>query len=199
MARKKDTEMSETTEAPVDEFENDTVVDGSEPDDDIAEDDAPEGFQSISGGNGTRYLVRAPYVAGHVLTALEADALNGLRGENLRNNLTAKNKALATKEDRVLTQDEVSAYDEKYQFAVRGTRNVIHIDPVTAEQRKMILAALKTQARENGMKLSGVDKGLLEQTVRGAIERGVARKEAEAIVAMRDGLKGVSINLPAAA
>ncbi len=76
------------------------------------------------------FHLSAPYSAGTVITAGEAQALNNLRAENIQNNLRRfVNEAVDRLQERELLAPEVLAelqarfdkYDREYQFLERGT------------------------------------------------------------------------------
>lgn len=108
----------------------------------------------------------APYTEGHALTANEAAALNGLLGENIRNNCakhvqdaideTAKNGGSV---DVAALQDHINKYAAGYEF---GTSRVV--DPVVKIARELGEARIKLAAEAKGRKLSADElKALVEQ------------------------------------
>lgn len=76
---------------------------------------------------GYAFQLAAPYAEGDRLTKGEAQALNGLRAENVQNNLRRLvNEAVALAGDRLLTpteilsiQSQISEYDAGYTFGER--------------------------------------------------------------------------------
>lgn len=95
---------------------------------------------------GKSYEVAAKYVAGHVLLANEASALNQTLFENLRNNFAAKAKEGAS-------QADFDAYASTYEFGVRtgggGSR-----DPVEVEAMNLARDAVKKKIVASGKKVS---------------------------------------------
>lgn len=108
----------------------------------------------------------APFEEGHTLTKAEADALNQVRAENVRNNFAGKiNEALEAAGVQLATelpadlqkqfQTEFSDYDDEYEFGIRRPRET---DPVKVEayriaSKKVLDAMLKAQP---GLKASQV-------------------------------------------
>lgn len=95
--------------------------------------------------------IRAPYGAGHSLTAEEAEALNALRAENIRNILGKHETKLRRGEVRVLTDSEVSALrarclevDASYAFQKRPERSV---SAGTLEHELLSLARERVEAQ----------------------------------------------------
>lgn len=104
------------------------------------------------------FSVRSPYSEGTQLTKAEAQALNALRAENIRNNMAkAVVAALALAPDgQVLTaaehrelQERITEYDLGYQFPLRHEARGGQ-DPIAAE-----LQVVATELAETEMRLSG--------------------------------------------
>ncbi len=92
---------------------------------------------------GDKYLVPSPYAAGHVCTEGEANALNQVLSENLRNNLSGKAK------NGKLTQEDVDAYLASYQF---GSKGGFVSNPVES----MALQIARRKVKAKGMKASDI-------------------------------------------
>lgn len=95
---------------------------------------------------GRQFAVTPRYSAGHTLTENEANALNQVLFENLRNNFAAK-----AKEGQ--TQEQFDEYAASYQFGVRtggGSRQ----DPVQAEAMSIARDQIKAVIRKAGKNLS---------------------------------------------
>lgn len=99
---------------------------------------------------GVTFSVAPRYAEGHQLTAHEATALNGLLGENLRNNFSTTVKKLVEAQPKdeagnpvPLSDEQITAlraqfaeYASSYAFSgARATR--APVDPVEREARKM--------------------------------------------------------------
>lgn len=110
----------------------------------------------------------APYAAGHALTENEASALNGLLGENIRNNLAKrvqeavdKAKEAGTPLDVAALQAELDKYAEGYEF---GTSRVT--DPVVKVARELAEKTIKAKAEAKSRKLTADElKDLIEQYI----------------------------------
>jgi len=113
---------------------------------------------------GEKYLVPSPYVAGHVCTEGEANALNQVLSENTRNNLAGKAK------DGKLTQGMVDQYVANYQF---GNRPGFAADPIAS----MALAIARKKVNKNGLSASEVTaaaRALLASDKGAAIRKAAA-------------------------
>lgn len=142
----------------------------------------------------TTFTAPAPFNEGHVMSGLEAKALNQLLAENLRNNFAARMKAAAEAEPpKVLTQDNFDDYAETYQLGVRGTRGRIgaQVDPVDVEERRLATAAIKEAIKAKGIKVASVPKETLEAYVERAVAGGKFREQAEAIVEAKSSVTGL--------
>lgn len=110
------------------------------------------------------FTIGAPFAAGHILDLHQADALNGLRAENIRNNVKKMvDKACATlAPGELLTpaelsdlQDEVSAYASDYIFGERREpKGGIRKTPFEQELRAVALERVEAQARRMEIELS---------------------------------------------
>lgn len=98
---------------------------------------------------GHALTVPAPIVEGHVLTAIEAAAMNGLFAENIGNNVAAKiEKAATDGADLAALQAIVDEYATSYDFGMSRTT-----DPVEKAAKEIGREAVKTQAASKGVKL----------------------------------------------
>lgn len=154
---------------------------------------------------GLTFPVNPSYAEGHVLTAVEAAALNQLRGENLRNNFakTVKDaKEAAEKAGTPLDTDALQAkfaeYERSYMFAGKRSGTRAPADPVGAELFKIakqtVLTALKNR-KEGPVDPKSLAEGVLDKLIAGAIEKRGAewRAEAEARVAARNKIASESM------
>lgn len=125
---------------------------------------------------GFEFEVPAPYVAGHVLSAGEASALNQVLAENLRNNFASKVKAAKEEAEKAGTepdihalQDALTAYASEYEFGVRSAGSPrATVDPVTREALNLAREAIRAAAKAKGLKL---DKEKVEELATGLIEK----------------------------
>lgn len=136
------------------------------------------------------------FVEGHVLTAIEAGALNQLRYENLRNNFApdvrAAKVAVAAdlgyfKEedgkqvpdaDQVSTDDldldalraDFAAYEAEYEFGAPRTGGAPRItDPVEREANSIARSLIRAAAQAKGIKVSSIKKDRMDALVAEAI------------------------------
>lgn len=108
-----------------------------------------------------QFQISDPFTAGHPLTEAEATALNGLRAENIRNNL-ANHVAKATAAlpaGTLLGPDELQAlaeiatkYDSDYEFGPK--RKYTRQGPIEAEAKTIARARVVAAARQAGRTLS---------------------------------------------
>lgn len=105
------------------------------------------------------FQVRDPYTEGTIITKAEAQALNALRAENIRNNVSklvadATGKAdgttrLLAEEDLQELQGKITEYDLKYSFPLRAEKK----DPVgmiEMEVEALAKEAVEANIRQNG-------------------------------------------------
>ena len=93
------------------------------------------------------------YAEGHTITAVEANALNQLRRENIRNNLRARVKS--AKESDTSDADinkMIEDYASSYEFNMASGRSSRPVDPVERKAlsiaRTLVVAKLKEQGRQ---------------------------------------------------
>jgi len=146
---------------------------------------------------GINFTSPRPYLEGHVITAGEANALNQVLAENLRNNFAAKIKKIvegnAEKQkkgeqlDALPTQADFDKYVAEYKFgerAVGGAREVL--DPIEREARNMARTAITEALKKKGTKVKDLAEGKLEELIKGALEKHPKfREQAKAIVEAR--------------
>jgi hypothetical protein len=127
------------------------------------------------------FQLEEPYAAGHQLTAAEAAALNGLRAENICNNvrkfvndvvLANPPGAILPAETLARIQDRISQYDARYQFK-ETSRPLPAMGSLESEVRDV--ASETVQAEVKKAKLT-----LLDDEWESAIEAAQARPEVQA-------------------
>ena len=125
---------------------------------------------------GIDFEAPAPYAEGHPLTANEAVALNGLFGENLRNNFSAKVKAAqkaateaGSEVDVAALRNEFVAYSVGYEF--NGKRQSAHTpaDPVAKEAVKIAKSLILAALRKKGIDPKTLEEGKLDELVSGIL------------------------------
>jgi hypothetical protein len=167
---------------------------------------------------GIALSVPAPFVEGHVLRPNEAAVLNQTYAENVRNNFassvvaalleTAKTAGIVNADTTELTPDQkaqamqlltvadvqskLDEYLKTYDFGVRrsggGTRVA---DPVEREALVIAREEVRKALKNKGVKVSEVDKAIIEKHALAAIEkypkiRETARIRVEARKAVGD-------------
>lgn len=110
------------------------------------------------------YTIAQPFAEGHVCTANEANALNQLLCENVRNNFSAK-----IKEDAPApAQEDFDKYVASYQF---GVRSVASTDPIEKEMRKIVEAKLKDMLAKAGKTKASLSAEEYKNAVDAALEK----------------------------
>lgn len=126
---------------------------------------------------GLTFSYTTPYVAGHPLTEGEANQLNGVRGENLRNNFASKIKdaraeaekergegAELTEEVIAALQAEFSQRDAEYAFTgKRQSRGPV--DPVMAKAKSMARETINSALRTKNIKPSDLAEGKMDELI----------------------------------
>lgn len=119
----------------------------------------------------------APYSEGHVLSAGEANALNSLLRENLRNNFAGLMKRAAEEDEpKQLTQHDFDTYAAEYSFGLRTRR--VAVDPVEREERRLTEAAVKRALMKKGLKLKDIPEETIAQHVKNVMATGRYREDA---------------------
>lgn len=136
---------------------------------------------------GKSFTVPLLYVAGPCeLSEGEAAALNQTYAENIRNNFAALMKRAAESDPpKELTQEDLDAYAEEYEFGKRSGGSRGPRDPVGSEEKRLALAALKVMVEKKGKKWADLAKEKQEELLKQAVESGKFREKAEKIVAER--------------
>jgi hypothetical protein len=131
------------------------------------------------------FAVRAPYSEGTVLTKAEAQALNGLRAENIRNNVfklvaeamsaVAPGQVLPAAAQQEL-QEKITEYDLKYQFPQRQEQR--GQSPIEAE-----ILVVATERVEASIRQAGVSRAMYESLLAVALADSSVQAEARSRVA----------------
>jgi hypothetical protein len=110
------------------------------------------------------FSIGSPFASGHVLSANEAEAMNRLRAENIRNNVKKwvdQERArcavgeLLTPDALSELQDKISAYAASYQFGVIGEpKGGLRRTPFEQELRAVALERVELQMRQMEIELS---------------------------------------------
>lgn len=119
--------------------------------------------------NGETFQISQPYIAGHILTEIEAKVLNQVRSENIGNNmresvkeaLEAREKGDGSKYDALAGL--VAAYDAEYTFASGGGGGTSRkLDPIEREAKALAEAYVREDLKKKGRTWKQVPEGLTE-------------------------------------
>jgi len=126
---------------------------------------------------GLTFEYSTPYVAGSVMTEGEAHQLNGVRGENLRNNFAgnikdAKEEAVKARgEGAELTEGEIetlktafASYQSDYVFSGKRQSRTPS-DPVKAKATKMARETIEAALRAKNIKPSELKEGKMDELI----------------------------------
>jgi plasmid stability protein len=146
------------------------------------------------------FTISEPYAAGHSLSPAEAQALNSLRAENIRNNVAKLvTDAVAVLPDGALLppdivaqlQDRIAAYDTGYEFVLKHTSG-LKPGSIEAEARNIARDHLLIEARRAGTDLSDselaaqITELLKAEWVQLAAREKVARRQAISTSALEE-------------
>lgn len=126
------------------------------------------------------YTIAQPFAEGHVCTANEANALNQLLSENVRNNFAPK----VEKSKVAPTQEDLDNYVASYQF---GVRSVSSSDPVEKVMRQLVERKLIEALKARGKNKSSLSSEEFKNAIDAAVEknRDVLYAKAKKIVMMQ--------------
>lgn len=126
------------------------------------------------------YTIAQPFAEGHVCTANEANALNQLLSENVRNNFAPK----VEKSEVAPTQKDLDNYVAGYQF---GIRSVNSADPVEKVMRQLVERKLIEALKARGKNKSSLSSEEFKNAIDAAVEknRDVLYAKAKEIVMMQ--------------
>lgn len=143
---------------------------------------------------GLQFQVRWPYSEGHVCSAIEAEALNKARAENIRNNF-AKRVTEAQAEAKATNcadESEVNAqlamafdtYDRDYEFGLLSPRSM---DPVGREAQRISGIIVREQLNRRGQQEDDMEPEALKRKINETALLPAVRMEAERrLNAMKD-------------
>lgn len=125
------------------------------------------------------YSIPTPFAEGHVCTQNEANALNQLLAENVRNNIAGK-----LKNGSEVSQEDFDAYVASYDFGVRAVSTK---DPVEKIMRELVEAKINQQLASKGLSKKSMETEKYNEAVEKAIEanREVLQARAREILALR--------------
>lgn len=113
---------------------------------------------------GLKVSVPAPFADGHACTANEANVLNQILRENVRNNnARSVEKAIeaakgADKVDLKALQASIDKYIEGYEFGIRraGGGGGRTVDPIAKEAKRLAVDIIKAACANQGLSISDV-------------------------------------------
>jgi len=157
----------------------------------------------------------ARYAEGHQVNANEANALNQVRLENIRNNTASKIKAAATVqgvepnavnldttmvtvgEDSVSLRAAIQAYADSYKFSARAVSRAEPIDPVDREAERIAKEAIRSALAAKKVKVKDLPEGKFDEAVEAYAAREEVRKEAKRRVTQRANIGAGELDLGA--
>ena len=131
--------------------------------------------------NGISFDITQPYIAGYILTDLEAKVLNQTRSENVGNNVRQKIKDMQEPEDGSAPAAEadiiamVAAFDANYEFRTASEGSGKSRDPSEVEARKIARELLKEHLASTGRKLTVTPEGLTNDEWKDKVDQEVDR------------------------
>lgn len=150
------------------------------------------------------FSVREPFSEGTIITKAEAQALNALRAENIRNNMAKKvadaalppdavKPRLLSEIDLVDLQQQITEYDLKYTFPLRGDKK----DPVGLVELEIELLAkdrVEAQMRQDPTSLvwsrfkydKALEQAQADAGLQGEARRRVAARQQAAAKALQE-------------
>lgn len=126
--------------------------------------------------NGLSFALSQPYLAGHVLTEIEAKVLNQTRSENIGNNSRAKIKEM---QDEGASEADIQAFvaevDANYIFRTASEGAGRSVDPYEKEARKIARELLKDHLATTGRKITVTPEGLTDDEWKDKVDTEVDR------------------------
>lgn len=151
------------------------------------------------------------YAAGHACTENEANALNQVRLENIRNNTASKIKAAAEKAsvapadvnldadlgDGTTLRSLISAYADNYEFGLRSVRTSEPVDPVEKEAIKLAKDTVRKALATKKVKVKDLPEGKFDEMVEAYAAREDVIKEAKRRVKLAESAGAETLDLSA--
>ena len=121
---------------------------------------------------GEMFEIADKYAEGHNVSVNEANALNAVRRENIRNNqakFIKANQELEKPESAKKMQNLIDKYAETYEFGLRAVREAV--DPVTKVALRLARAAVRQTLKDNDLsKNEDYGKEWVEEKANAVIE-----------------------------
>lgn len=145
----------------------------------------------------------ARYAEGHAVNANEANALNQVRLENIRNNTAAKIKKAAAEanvepgavdldkttvadgDETISLREAIKRYADAYEFGVRAVARAEPIDPIDREAEKIAKEAVRSVLTAKKVKVKDLPEGAFDSAVEAYASRDEVRAEAKRRVNQR--------------
>lgn len=139
---------------------------------------------------GQQFAIRWPYSEGHVCSAVEAEALNKARAENVRNNFSKQvERAKAQAESSISDHEsadnlekalamlpaEFAEYDASYEFGLLSPRSM---DPIGRESQRIAQIVVREQLNRAGKTEDDVEDTALRARVAAIALSPAVRAEA---------------------
>ncbi len=126
---------------------------------------------------GETFSAPQPYTEGHVLSGNEANALNQVFAENLRNNFASKVKAAqeAGTFDLSVFQGSFDDYANEYEFGVRtGGGGGRSGNPILAEAMNIARELVRKAIVKKGLKVADYKAAEISALAKSALDKGDA-------------------------
>ena len=119
---------------------------------------------------GKPFIVPHRYEEGHVLSAAEAQSLNQIFWENLRNNFQARVKAAIEVGafDQKYLQGQLNEYARTYEFGSRARRGTFK-DPLKDQAAKVAREKIHNDLRRDGIDPKEIQSAIVTARIREAI------------------------------
>lgn len=158
-------------------------------------------------------LGAAKFAEGHTCSANEANALNQVRLENIRNNTAARIKKAAADqkiepsavnldttmvtegEESISLRESIQRYADNYEFGARAVARAEPIDPVDREAERIAKEAIRAALSAKKVKVKDLPEGKFEEAVEAYAARPEVRKEAERRVKQRANIGAGELDL----
>jgi hypothetical protein len=155
----------------------------------------------------------AKYAEGHVVTANEANALNQVRLENIRNNTAAKIKKAADEagvepsavnldaqfgdEAGATLRSVIQAYADNYEFGARAVARAEPIDPIEREAMKIAKETVRKALSAAGHKIKDLDPEKVQGLYDAYAAKEETLKEAKRRVKLAESIGAEAVDLSA--
>jgi hypothetical protein len=125
---------------------------------------------------GLVFPVSTPYAEGHTINEAEANTLNQVRSENLRNNFANQVKKAKeapkglTEEAKAALAEAFAKYDAEYVFAGKRMSKT-PVDPVAREAHKIAKSKILEQLRKKNIDPKSLAEGKMDDLIAGVLSK----------------------------